>query len=231
MRPLIRKYLVDRIDCVNHFVIGYFYQGVLRVDPGLSSLFLIVFLLSCTSATEVTTTEPLSQIAAKTLIAGNTLEKMSAKARLSSKIIIPRKLFQLYHVSRPRAELRVGPGPQFSILPKILEQGTLLIQIGHHGKWKKIIVPQENLTGWIHSKLMEPDQSQASPLTIPLQALPTVFSTKRRTRAFAYDTNKSITLKIPKGSVFHMISQDQHRVLAILESTQSVIWLSKKDVL
>lgn len=196
----------------------------------LCSLFYLSLLSSC-QTTEPPSKDLIPEIVPRTIMTDSTLLKKQTYAQDSQIISIPGSLLNQRITKRPYVELRQGPGIQFALLPRILERNTNVIAIGSHEQWTKVLLQDSKTIGWVHSQTLKPIRRPKQSVIIPRNILPKVFSTKKTTHAYAYNNKSPILLNLPKGTPFYTLKRNRDNILVIIGETNSVIWLSKKDVL
>ncbi len=145
-------------------------------------------------------------------------------------VSVPKGMLLVSQVTRPRAEVRGGPGIQFDLADQILDQGTKVLVFMRHGVWLKIMVPGTWQSGWVHSQaLAEPKPSQSS-ITVDGDRLPTVLALHPVDTVSTFPAQAQVPVSIPKGAMFRSLLFAENDALIWLPDTKSVMWMSRKDV-
>lgn len=143
---------------------------------------------------------------------------------------VPAGMLLMSEISRPRAELRTGPGIQFELADKILTQGTKVIVFMKVGVWAKVIVPGNWQSGWVHGQTLAPTQLNAKVIVIDMSRLPTVLALHPVDSAASFPAQTKLSVEIPKGAMFRSLRFAENDALIYLPATNSVMWMSRKDV-
>ena len=148
----------------------------------------------------------------------------------TSEIELPKGTVMVAVVTRPRAELRVGPGSTFILGNSILVKGTNLVVISRKKPWVKVYVPGLKKTAWTHSGYLSPSEPNGSQRTISVAAFSVVFALNKIEYAFEYPSGKRIKVMIPKGRGFAKIREDKKRVLIYAGEAGGLLWLGANAV-
>lgn len=174
------------------------------------------------------------RVVAESLHAATRLPEAFGKPLTSNKVglvQVPPGMVLLSEIARPRAELRTGPGIQFELADKILTQGTRVIVFMKIGVWAKVIVPSGTWqSGWVHGQTLAEAKPNEKPLTIDVNRLPTVIALNRIATVESFPDQVKLSVEIPKGAMFRSLRFADNDALIYLPDTNSVMWMSRKDV-
>lgn len=148
----------------------------------------------------------------------------------TSLVEVPAGMLLTSEIARPRAELRTGPGIQFELSDRILTQGTRVIVFMHVGVWAKVIVPGSWQSGWVHGQTLAESKPNAKPMTVDMTRLPTVLALRPVQSVGSFPSQSKLPVEIPKGAMFHSLRFAENDALIYLPDTNSVMWMSRKDV-
>ncbi len=143
---------------------------------------------------------------------------------------VPAGMLSVSEIARPRAELRTGPGIQFELSDKILTQGTKVIVFMKVGVWAKIAVPGIWQTGWVHGQTLAETKPNPKAMAIAIDRLPTVLALRPISTVESFPRQEKLPVSIPKGAMFHSLRFAENDALIYLPDTNSVMWMSRKDV-
>jgi hypothetical protein len=161
--------------------------------------------------------------------------ELNDKAGEPMTLLVPAGAASLSQVIRPRAEVRVGPGPQFDLADEILEQGTQVVVFDARGVWRKA-VPLTRLTtlplrgGWVHEKALAPPFPNREALAVDRRLLPTVIAVRDVPSARTFPAKAQVATAVPRGTLFRALSFAASDVLVWVPETNSMMWISGKDV-
>ena len=146
--------------------------------------------------------------------------------------LLQNQFLDIYEIVRRRAELRQGPGVRFPLVDQILPKKTVVFKFDSYKNWIKILDPHRDLAAWIHNKALQKlKYDNLQPFNLPVKTFPKVFATKKITHAFTYKDQIKLPVLIPKGTPFHYLKRDKKNYLVIITRTNSLIWLTRGDVL
>lgn len=160
------------------------------------------------------------------LVFGTGLEVRADAARF----IVPGEMLVAAKVSRPRAEVRSGPGAQFDLEEFVLTQGTSVLLFDRVGVWQKVFVPGNGRRGWVHHQTLAEGEALKDPVTLEVEDLPTLLATKPIAAARSFPEREPVKVEIPKGAMFRSVSYHGDAALVVVPGTDSVMWVSRKDV-
>lgn len=187
-----------------------------------------------TEATAVQTPKTRPRANAEALNADTRLPDTFGKPLASSKaglVKVPPGMLLLSEIVRPRAELRTGPGIQFELSDRILTQGTRVIVFMKVGVWAKVVVPGNGWqSGWVHGQTLAAARPNDKPMTIDPNRLPTVIALNPVGSVASFPEQKELPVTIPKGAMFRSLRFADKKALIYLPETNSVMWMSRKDV-
>ena len=76
-------------------------------------------------------------------------------------------------------EVRKGPSRKFLIEKTLVRKNTLLVELEVTRYWKKVYIPELNISGWVHTKLIKKALSHfPQNIKIPISQLPSGFAKK-----------------------------------------------------
>lgn len=145
-------------------------------------------------------------------------------------LLVPERLLNESEVTRPRAEVRSGPGSQFELTDEVLPQGAKVIVFSQVGVWRKVLVPSSGRKGWVHQQALAEPRPTKAPLPLDARELPTVLALRPVEEAKSFPARESRAVAIPKGTMFRSLMDSGNETLVWLPETNSVLWLSRKDV-
>jgi SH3-like domain-containing protein len=148
----------------------------------------------------------------------------------TSALVVPAQMLRTSAIARPRAEVRSGPGAQFDIEEFVLEQGTTVILFDKIGVWQKVLAIGSWKKGWVHQATLAAPEPREGAVTLDAQLLPTVMATHSIDAVKRYPDGAPVKVRIPTGAMFRSLSFDGAAALVVLPETNSVMWVSRKDV-
>jgi hypothetical protein len=207
-------------------------------DMKFSPLFFVFFILSCA------TTEPPAQEAvtatvqkktqkAAPFILGDGTSGMSNKAADASieLAVAPAGTLRISKVTRPRAEMREGPGVSFALVDRILEEGDRVIVFEQHGVWAKVITVGRWEPGWLHTHTLSTPRLNKQAMTVDFAKFPTVLAVKPLDRALAFKEQESeVQVVIPKGKLFKALQVTEDKTLIWIAEKNAMVWIKGKDM-
>ena len=149
----------------------------------------------------------------------------------AAKALVPPQMLLISQVIRPRAEMRLGPGTQYELQDAPLDRGVDAIVLGQHGVWLKILPVISGASGWVHSQALSRPRLNGQPFSISLQRLPTIQVVHDTNLVWDFPNSKQRRVMIPRGAMFRQLRLNGKGALVWLPETNSVMWLSRKDVL
>lgn len=193
--------------------------------PIFASLFGLFSLESCTHTADSKLPIKEMVVQDKTILPKNFVSNSSSLI----KIIAPAKLLNVSFVSRAYAKWREGPGVEFKINDEMLGKGEMVLPIQNVGVWVKVLRIKNEKIGWVHHQTLGKIKPNKEQLKIDLNALPRVFAVRQIKRAFSYPSGTLLRVFIEKGRSFSYLKARKRKVLVYIESTNSVMWLSRED--
>ncbi len=145
-------------------------------------------------------------------------------------ITVPGEMLRVSAVARPRAEVRSGPGAQFDLEEFVLEQGDPVVLFDRIGVWQKVLAIGTWKKGWVHAATLAAPEARKDALTLETRLLPTVLAMHPIDAAKRYPEGTAINVVIPKGAMFRSLMFNGAAALVMLPETNSVMWVSRKDV-
>lgn len=143
---------------------------------------------------------------------------------------LPHELFSIKGTARSHVEVRSGPGSTFLLEDFVLPYDTAVIVLDEYKVWRKILVLENQKTGWVHHKLLYPQKYEQS-VQVSLTPFPYVTARKEIRSLHAFPTLEKKDVLIPKGSSFVVFKQENGYYLVWLAETRSVAWISKTDLM
>lgn len=192
--------------------------------------FLLFISLGCLSVRESRVKQPsyehLPPVSTETILPQNTQSDFSNIKK--TLLEIPNELLNEAVVTRQHAELRLGPGEQYSLDDTIIGAGTKIVTFERFGAWQKVFIPMLKKEGWLHHKTLKPEKSSKQEVTIASTNLPIISILKNVHQVSSYPDKRKVKFKIPKGAVFLAIKYEKEKVLVWIPETNSVAWLSSQ---
>ncbi|MGE0171735.1 MAG: hypothetical protein AB7T49_03085 [Oligoflexales bacterium] len=145
------------------------------------------------------------------------------------KIIVSSNMVALGEISRNSAEVREGPGPEFSLSEILLKKGDIVVLFEKIGNWQKIITPYSEIEGWVHFRAVGDTKKKDKTIELNLVRLPKVFASHEIMQAWDEPEQKEIAVNIPKGTSFPALKIEESKTLVYLTQSNSPVWLSRKD--
>ena len=143
--------------------------------------------------------------------------------------IVP-EIFNGSLVTRPRAEVREGPGAEFMLQDDLLTQGTQVLVFSRIGVWLKVLVPTSGQKGWVHRQAVSSARPSDHTVNLDMNRLPTVLAIREVDMAKTFPGQSDIRVNIPKGAMFRSLMENEWGTLVWLAETNSVMWMARKDV-
>jgi hypothetical protein len=202
------------------------------------ALFILLFLNSCAttepSAQEETTVTETKKIEkTEPFILGDGTGGMSNKAANSNigLAIAPAGTLRISKISRPRAEMREGPGASFALVDRILEEGDKVIVFDRYGVWTKVVTVGQWEPGWLHAHTLSLPRLNKQAMTVDFTKFPTVLAVKPVERALAFkDQEGDLEVAIPKGKMFKALQVTEDKTLIWMAEKNAVVWIRGKDM-
>lgn len=199
------------------------------------ALFLLVTwsFTACLTPSEPETVTP--EVIAKTVINPEELGQLSREAiqKMSAKkeVIISLDLVEARKVARPRVELREGPGAAYFLEDEILTENQLVIVLDRYFRWRKVLVTDRGVTGWVHEQTLSESIEKSGNVKVSLNSLTALFTASNMRRVLDYETSKKVSIKLPKESRFYKLKKVKNKYLILMEDTMSVAWVYEGDVI
>ncbi len=134
-------------------------------------------------------------------------------------------------VARPRAEMRVGPGSQFELLDDFLLKDAEVVILGQHGVWRKVLPIHDGPVAWVHNQALSRAKLNTHSIHLRSQRLPVVQVAHNTDKVWLYGKNSLASAQVSRGTMFRTLRLTDQGALVWLVETNSVVWLSRKDVL
>ena len=146
-------------------------------------------------------------------------------------LTVPPGMLLVSTVERPRAELRLGPGGQFELADAVLAKGTPVVVLEQVGVWCKVLTQgRAPMGGWAHEQALGAIALSRAPLLLDASRLPTVLATRLVPSVESYPGRERVVTAIPRGALFRSLVVGEVDALVWLPETNSVMWISRKDV-
>ena len=199
----------------------------------------ILILLNSCATTEPPAQEEAPATATKKVkkpvpfILGNGTGGMSTKAADSNVglAVAPVGTLRVSKVTRPRAEMREGPGVTFALFDRILEEGDKVIVFEQHGVWAKVITISNWEPGWLHAHTISTPRLNKQAMTVNFAKVPTVLAVKPVDRALAFKGQEGdLEVAIPKGKMFKALQVTEDKTLIWMAEKNAMVWIRGKDM-
>lgn len=185
---------------------------------------------SCLSASKENSSK-YSRVRASTVLPSSFPRQTSQFVRKSSSSLrVPAEMIDFRVVVRPKTGLRTGPGTQYELKDKFLLLGDSVLVFERLDVWCKIQTPDMRRNGWVHCQSLKKEKFRGSFLSLDSQRLPAVFAIRDIGQVYDYAAKRRVSVKIPRGSMFTLLSVRNGRKLVLLRETASVMWVSEKDM-
>lgn len=150
----------------------------------------------------------------------------------SSKATAPAGTLLISKVIRPRAEVREGPGINFSVSDRILEEGERVIVFETHGVWTRVLLVKTWEPGWIHAQALSSPALNRKQMTINFSRFPTVLAVRALNYVGAFAGGDTIKLEeiIPKGKLFRALQVTDQKTLIWMAENNSIVWIKGRDM-
>jgi hypothetical protein len=146
-------------------------------------------------------------------------------------LTVPPGMLLVATVARPRAELRQGPGGQFELADVVLAKNTPVVVLERVGVWCKVLTQGRSpVGGWAHEQALGEVALSRAPIRLDAARLPTVLATRLVPSVEAYPGRTPLATAIPRGALFRSLVVGEVDALVWLPETNSVMWISRKDV-
>lgn len=135
-------------------------------------------------------------------------------------------------VIRPLAEVREGPGVNFSLTDRILEVGEQVIVFEEHGVWSKIISVKKWESGWVHVRALSKPALNRKRMVINFARFPTVLAMKPLNYVRSFVGGDSVKLEeiIPRGKQFRALQVTENKTLIWMSENNSIVWIKGRDM-
>ena len=201
------------------------------------SIFILIS-ATCSFTACVTPSEPepvTPQVIAKTVINPDELGQLSREAiqKMSAQkeVMISLDLVEARKVARARVELREGPGAAYYLEDEILTENQLVIVLDRYFRWRKVLVTDRGVTGWVHEQTLSDTTESSGSVKVSLNSLTALFTASNMKRVLDYETSKKVSLTVPKGSRFYKLKKVKNKYLILMEDTMSIAWVYEGDVI
>jgi len=198
-------------------------------SPALLLLVLSAGLCRCASTDPAENFPDQVAVLAATTLPEKFLPPSDRPLKFPKTLQISQTLIDVTKITRPRVELREGPGIQFKLYDRVLRDGTEVALFQRQGVWQKVLDLQTSATGWVHKQALSAPVRKSAMLPVASAHLPVVFAQRPIDRAFDFKSEQPLVVKIPKGRAFLGLTWRRDRVLIYLTETNSVLWLREGD--
>ena len=144
---------------------------------------------------------------------------------------VPGSVLMIKAVNKPSTPLRLGPGTHFPISDRLLQWGQTVIETESFKVWRKIIIPDNLRTGWVHHKTLTTQVSGARKNQIyhlPSNVLPIKHSKKSSAELYTFHDLVKLDLEIPENTPFIQLQTQNQKSLILLNKNGNVAWISSK---
>ncbi len=148
--------------------------------------------------------------------------------KLPEKIFVPSSLLDYRYVGRSHVEVREGPKATYKIKEYILPYGTQTVVIAAFRNWRKILLPANGETGWVHYRVLHPIV-EPELLAINPEKLPIVIVKRPIDCVYNVENNAAIKTQIALGRAFIVLKEEKDRYLVWLKETDSVAWIKQSN--
>ena len=112
----------------------------------------------------------------------------------------------------------------------MLEAGARVLTFARIGVWQKVVVVGTWQRGWVHAGALSKPEVAREPLAVDMHILPTVIAMHDVAAAQAFQTAAPLKVAVPRGAQFRTLRFADDGTLVWLPQTNSVMWMSRKDV-
>ena len=151
-------------------------------------------------------------------------------ARGAHRIVVPAGALLMAEIARPTAAMRSGPGPQYELADRVLIKGAKVLVLGRLGVWRKVIVQKTGASGWVHVQTLGERRTNDKPYMVDTSRLPIVLALRPVAVVRAFKGKRPMKAAIPKGAMFRSLRLAAAEALVWIPETNSVMWVSRKDV-
>lgn len=190
---------------------------------------LLCFMIALMAACSHAPAPPEPRVIRSQTVLPTHFRKTEARDSGRGRILIPKGVIRMSRITRPRAEMRDGPGTRYAIKSRLLPRGTEVMSFDQIGVWKKVFLPDSGVSGWVHHRTLGAATKDDKLIELKLENLPRVFLANQIQEGFEFGTMKKVKIRIPKGAVFHTLNRTRDKILVLLNSTGSVMWIPGKD--
>jgi len=202
------------------------------------TVFILALLISC-ATTEVSDPDDTFEVPddknvkeVPPIILGDETGGVNAKAALGFNMAVaPLGTLRVSKVTRPRAEMREGPGIMFALADRILEEGDKVVVFEQYGVWAKVMTIGHWEAGWLHAHTLSAPRLNKESMTVNFAKFPTVLAVKPIERAVAFGgQDQNIAVAIPKGKIFKALQITEEKTLIWMPEKNSMVWIKGKDM-
>lgn len=153
-----------------------------------------------------------------------------AKERLEKieEIVLPENAILISRVTRPKANMRSGPGTQFDLIDKSLSRTDSVYLFERVGVWQKVSESKTAKEGWLHYQTIMTPWLNPTKITLKTKNLPKAFASKNISHVYTFPDKQKTEFKIPKGAMFNAIAVSEFGTLIWLHQNNSVMWIAGK---
>ncbi len=138
-------------------------------------------------------------------------------------------LVMMSRIDRPRAEVRLGPGPDYPLSDAVLTQDLQVITWQKVGVWQKIVTLNGEIQGWVHSAALGKMSVNQQRLKLKVATFPIVSLVRDVTAVFDYASAEEVQVVWPRGTMYVMLMENSRRKLLWVKNTNSVAWINRED--
>jgi hypothetical protein len=149
---------------------------------------------------------------------------------LPNSVAIAPGLVKTAWVVRPRAEVREGPGVDFSLLSQVLVRGEQVMIFNRVGVWQLVIAPSSGVRGWIHHQAIGRTEENTGQVVVRASLLPRLFAVRPVKTAWEHPSMTPRSVDVPQGTAFVLLRETAGRKLVWIQEKNSVIWFDRASV-
>ena len=145
-------------------------------------------------------------------------------------LLIETQLLDIYKIVRPTVEMRDGPGLNYPLDANLLQEGDLVVKIADHGIWRKVLVLTSGEKAWVHYRTIKAYRPSKKYISMKLNHIPRVFVSGPISHAIDFSTGQKRPWSPAKGRPFPVLQKRGKLTLVYLPETNSLAWLTSRDV-
>lgn len=139
-------------------------------------------------------------------------------------------LLLISSVTRPRVEVRRGPGVQHNLMDHVLVKGQQVAVFERADGWFKVALIPTGEVGFVHSQTISEPESSRQRHTLPVSSLSRLTVARRIRVSFDVEREQRLPVDVPPGAMFWMLKRSKWRALVWLPETSSAVWLDRTNI-